>query len=112
MLVADIVKTLNQKEVVGDILLHGVVRGIINTPLEYEGLVLSSGEFAILDLYAVTCKKENHFGHTQPTMLTPQGSIVFVLDDRSLVGELVTIKGANNNWFPKLRKQKTDSKTI
>ena len=111
MLVADIVKTLNQKEVVGDILLHGVVRGIINTPLEYEGLVLSSGEFAILDLYAVTCKKENHFGHTQPTMLTPQGSIVFVLDDRSLVGELVTIKGANNNWFPKLRKQKTDSKT-
>ena len=111
MLVADIVKTLNQKEVVGDILLHGVVRGIINTPLEYKGLVLSSGEFAILDLYAVTCKKENHFGHTQPTMLTPQGSIVFVLDDRSLVGELVTIKGANNNWFPKLRKQKTDSKT-
>ena len=111
MLVADIVKTLNQKEVVGDILLHGVVRGIINTPLEYEGLVLSSGEFAILDLYAVTCKKENHFGHTQPTMLTPQGSIVFVLDDRSLVGELVTIKGANNNLFPKLRKQKTDSKT-
>lgn len=111
MLVADIVKTLNQKEVVGDILLHGVVRGIINTPLEYEGLVISSGEFAILDLYAVTCKKENHFGHTQPTMLTPQGSIVFVLDDRSLVGELVTIKGANNNWFPKLRKQKTDSKT-
>lgn len=111
MLVADIVKTLNQKEVVGDILLHGVVRGIINTPLEYEGLVLSSGEFAILDLYAVTCKKENHFGHTQPTMLTPQGSIVFVLDDRSLVGELVTIKGANNNWFPKLRKQKTESKT-
>lgn len=111
MLVADIVKTLNQKEVVGDILLHGVVRGIINTPLEYEGLVLSSGEFAILDLYAITCKKENHFGHTQPTMLTPQGSIVFVLDDRSLVGELVTIKGASNNWFPKLRKQKTDSKT-
>ena len=111
MLVADIVKTLNQKEVVGDILLHGVVRGIINTPLEYEGLVLSSGEFAVLDLYAVTCKKENHFGHTQPTMLTPQGFIVFVLDDRSLVGELVTIKGANNNWFPKLRKQKTDSKT-
>lgn len=111
MLVADIVKTLNQKEVVGDILLHGVVRGIINTPPEYEGLVLSSGEFAVLDLYAVTCKKENHFGHTQPTMLTPQGSIVFVLDDRSLVGELVTIKGANNNWFPKLRKQKTDSKT-
>lgn len=111
MLVADIVKTLNQKEVVGDLLLHGVIRGIINTPLEYEGLVLSSGEFAILDLYAVTCKKENHFGHTQPTMLTPQGSIVFVLDDRSLVGELVTIKGANNNWFPKLRKQKTDSKT-
>lgn len=111
MLVADIVKTLNQKEVVGDILLHGVVKGIINTPLEYEGLVLSSGEFAILNLYAVTCKKENHFGHTQPTMLTPQGSIVFVLNDRSLVGELVTIKGANNNWFPKLRKQKTDSKT-
>ena len=111
MLVADIVKTLNQKEVVGDMLLHGVVRGIINTPLEYEGLVLSSGEFAILDLYAVTCKKENHFGHTQPTMLTPQGSIVFVLDDRSLVGKLVTVKGGSYNWYAKLRKQKIEFKT-
>ena len=112
MLVADIVKTLNQKEVVGDILLHGVVRGIINTPLEYEGLVLSSGEFAILDLYAVTCKKENHFGHTQPTMLTPQGSILFILDDRSLIGKLVTIKGSGYKGYVKLRKQKSESKTV
>lgn len=111
MLVADIVKTVNMKESLDGLLLHGVVRSIINTPGEFKGVVLSSGEFAILDLYAITCKKENHFGHTQPTMLTPQGSIVFVLDDRSLVGELVTIKGADNNWYPKLRKQKTDSKT-
>lgn len=112
MLVADIVKTVNQKESLDGLLLHGVVRSIINTPDEFKGVVLSSGEFAILDLYAVTCKEENHFGHTQPTMLTPQGSILFILDDRSLIGKLVTIKGSGYKGCAKLRKQKSESKTV
>lgn len=112
MLVADIVKTVNQKEYLDGLLLHGVVRSVINTPEEFQGVVLSSGEFAILDLYAVTCKEENHFGHTQPTMLTPQGSILFILDDRSLIGKLVTIKGTGYKGYVKLRKQKSEAKTI
>ena len=112
MLVADIVKTVNLKESLDGLLLHGVVRSIINTPEEFNGVVLSSGEFAILDLYAVTCKEENHFGHTQPTMLTPQGSILFILDDRSLIGKLVTIKGTGYKGYVKLRKQKSESKTV
>lgn len=112
MLVADIVKTVNLKESLDGLLLHGVVRSIINTPEEFKGVVLSSGEFAILDLYAVTCKEENHFGHTQPTMLTPQGSILFFLDDRSLIGKLVTIKGTGYRGYVKLRKQKSESKTV
>ena len=112
MLVADIVKTLNQKETVGGLLLHGVVRSIINTPQECQGVVLSSGEFAILDLYAVTCMEENHFGETKPTMLTPQGSILFILDDRSLIGKLVTIKGTGYKGYVKLRKQKSEAKTV
>lgn len=112
MLVADIVKTVNLKESLDGLLLHGVVRSIINTPEEFKGLVLSSGEFAVLDLYAVTCKEENHFGHTQPTMLTPQGSILFILDDRSLIGKLVTIKGPGYKGYAKLRKQKSESKTV
>lgn len=112
MLVADIVKTVNLKESLDGLLLHGVVRSIINTPEEFKGVVLSSGEFAILDLYAVTCKEENHLGHTQPTMLTPQGSILFILDDRSLIGKLVTIKGTGYKGYVKLRKQKSESKTV
>lgn len=112
MLVADIVKTVNLKESLDGLLLHGVVRSIINTPEEFKGVVLSSGEFAVLDLYAVTCKEENHFGHTQPTMLTPQGSILFILDDRSLIGKLVTIKGTGYKGYAKLRKQKSESKTV
>lgn len=112
MLVADIVKTVNLKESLDCLLLHGVVRSVINTPAEFEGVVLSSGEFAVLDLYAVTCKEENHFGHTQPTMLTPQGSILFILDDRSLIGKLVTIKGSGYKGYAKLRKQKSESKTV
>lgn len=112
MLVADIVKTVNQKESLDGLLLHGVVRSVINTPEEFKGVVLSSGEFAVLDLYAVTCKEENHFGHTQPTMLTPQGSILFILDDRSLIGKLVTIKGTGYKGYVKLRKQKSESKTV
>ena len=112
MLVADIVKTVNLKESLDGLLLHGVVRSIINTPEEFKGVVLSSGEFAILDLYAVTCKEENHFGHTQPTMLTPQGSILFILDDRGLIGKLVTIKGTGYKGYAKLRKQKSESKTV
>lgn len=112
MLVADIVKTVNLKESLDGLLLHGVVRSIINTPSEFNGVVLSSGEFAILDLYAVTCKEENHFGHTQNTMLTPQGSILFILDDRSLIGKLVTIKGTGYKGYVKLRKQKSESKTV
>ena len=112
MLVADIVKTVNQKESLDCLLLHGVVRSVINTPAEFDGVVLSSGEFAVLDLYAVTCKEENHFGHTQPTMLTPQGSILFILDDRSLIGKLVTIKGSGYKGYAKLRKQKSESKTV
>lgn len=112
MLVADIVKTVNQKESLDGLLLHGVVRSVINTPEEFKGVVLSSGEFAVLDLYAVTCKEENHFGHTQPTMLTPQGSILFILDDRSLIGKLVTIKGSGYKGYVKLRKQKSESKTV
>lgn len=112
MLVADIVKTVNLKESLDGLLLHGVVRSVINTPAEFKGVVLSSGEFAVLDLYAVTCKEENHFGHTQPTMLTPQGSIIFILDDRSLIGKLVTIKGSGYKGYVKLRKQKSESKTV
>ena len=112
MLVADIVKTVNLKESLDCLLLHGIVRSVINTPAEFEGVVLSSGEFAVLDLYAVTCKEENHFGHTQPTMVTPQGSILFILDDRSLIGKLVTIKGSSYKGYAKLRKQKSESKTV
>ena len=112
MLVADIVKTVNLKESLDGLLLHGVVRSIINTPVEFKGVVLSSGEFAVLDLYAVTCKEENHFGLTKPTMLTPQGSILFILDDRSLIGKLVTIKGSGYKGYAKLRKQKSESKTV
>ena len=112
MLVADIVKTVNLKESLDGLLLHGVVRSVINTPSEFSGVVLSSGEFAILDLYAVTCKEENHFGETKSTMLTPQGSIVFILDDRSLIGKLVTIKGSGYKGYVKLRKQKSESKIV
>lgn len=112
MLVADIVKTVNQKETLDGLLLHGVVRSVINTPSEFSGVVLSSGEFAILDLYAVTCKEENHFGETKSIMLTPQGSILFILDDRSLIGKLVTIKGTGYKGYVKLRKQKSESKTV
>lgn len=112
MLVADIVKTVNLKESLDCLLLHGVVRSVINTPAEFEGVVLSSGEFAVLDLYAITCKEENHFGHTQSTMLTPKGSILFILDDRSLIGKLVTIKGSGYKGYAKLRKQKSESKTV
>lgn len=112
MLVADIVKTVNQKESLDGLLLHGVVRSVVNTPAGFEGVVLSSGEFAVLDLYAVTCKEENHFGLTQPTMLTPQGSILFILDDRSLIGKLVTVKGTGYKGYVKLRKQKSEAKTV
>lgn len=112
MLVADIVKTVNQKETLDGLLLHGVVRSVINIPSEFSGVVLSSGEFAILDLYAVTCKEENHFGETKSTMLTPQGSIVFILNDRSLIGKLVTIKGSGFKGYVKLRKQKSESKVV
>ena len=112
MLVADIVKTVNQKESLDGLLLHGVVRSVVNTPEEFQGVVLSSGEFAVLDLYAITCKEENHFDHTQSTMLTPQGSIIFILDDRSLIGKLVTIKGTGYKGYVKLRKQKSESKTV
>lgn len=112
MLVADIVKTVNLKESLDGLLLHGVVRSVINTPQEYQGVVLSGGELAVLDVYAVTCKEENHFGHTKSTMLTPQGSILFILDDRSLIGKLVTIKGTGYKGYAKLRKQKSESKTV
>lgn len=112
MLVADIVKTVNQKETLDGLLLHGVVRSVINTPSEFSGVVLSSGEFAVLDLYAVTCKEENHFGEAKSTMLTPQGSIVFILNDRSLIGKLVTIKGSGYKGYVKLRKQKSESKIV
>lgn len=112
MLVADIVKNVNQKESLDGLLLHGVVRGIIQQPEEYESVVLSSGEFAVLDLYAVTCKQENHFGNSKPTMLTPQGSIIFILEDRSLVGKLVTIRGNSYKGTVRLRKQKSEAKTV
>ena len=112
MLVADIVKTVNQRESVNGLQLHGVVRSIINTPEEYKGIVLSSGEFAVLDLYAVTCKQENMFGHTKPTMLSPQGSVIFVLEDMSLVGKLVTVKGPDFKGYAKLRKQKSENKVV
>lgn len=112
MLVADIVKNVNQKESLDGLLLHGVVRGVIQQPEEYASVVLSSGEFAVLDLYAVTCKQENHFGNSKPTMLTPQGSLIFILEDISLVGKLVTIRGNSYKGTVRLRKQKSEAKTV
>lgn len=105
MKVADIVREIDKREALENCILHGRVRGIVNSPNGFESLSLSSGDWAVLELYAITLKGENYFGFGETTFLTPESTVLFVLEDKSLIGKLVTVSG-NKGRGIKLRRQK------
>lgn len=105
MKVADIVREIDKREALENCILHGRVRGIVKSPNGFESLSLSSGDWAVLELYAITVKGENYFGFGETTFLTPESTILFVLEDKSLIGKLVTVSG-NKGRGIKLRRQK------
>ena len=105
MKVADIVRELDKHEALENRILHGRVRGIISSPNGFEGLSLSSGDWAVLELYAITVKGENYFGFGETTFLTPKSTVLFVLEDKSLIGKLVTVSGKRGRGI-KLRRRK------
>lgn len=108
MKVADIVRQID-KGAIPSVALHGKVRGTIKQPKEFSDLVLTSGEWAVLDLYAISSLKENVFDFTDSTLLTPKSSVIFILDDLSLIGECVTVYGATKSNGVDLRRQKSSS---
>ena len=105
MKVADIVREIDKREALENCILHGRVRGIVKSPNGFESLSLSSGDWAVLELYAITVKGENYFGFGETTFLTPESTVLFVLEDKSLIGKLVTVSG-NKGRGIKLRRQK------
>lgn len=105
MKVADIVREIDKREALENCILHGRVRGIVNSPNGFESLSLSSGDWAVLELYAITVKGENYFGFGETTFLTPESTVLFVLENKSLIGKLVTVSG-NKSRGIKLRRQK------
>lgn len=111
MKVADIVREYDKRGSLHSLLLHGKVKGIVETPNEFTGLTLVRGNWAVLELYAVTCKDENYFGVSDTSYLTPRSTVLFVLSDSSLVGKLVTVKGERGRGVT-LRKQKVDNQRI
>lgn len=110
MEVADIVRVVNDLGSLGGVALHGVVRGIIRQPDEFFPLEISSGNWAVLDVYAITCLKENPFTFSESTLLTPKGSIVFVLEDTSLVGKVVSVYGSSMSGGVTLKRQDNSGK--
>lgn len=105
MKVADIVREVDKREALENCILHGRARGIVNSPNGFESLPLSSGDWAVLELYAITVKGENYFGFGETTFLTPKSTVLFVLEDKSLIGKLVTVSGKRGRGI-KLRRQK------
>lgn len=110
MEVADIVRVVNDLGALGGVALHGVVRGIIRQPDEFFPLEISSGNWAVLDVYAITCLKENPFTFSESTLLTPKGSVVFVLEDTSLVGKVVSVYGSSLSGGVTLKRQDNSGK--
>ena len=111
MRVADIVREIDKREVLENCILHGRVKGIINPPNGFEGLSLSSGDWAVLELYAITVKGENYFGFGETTFLTPKSTVLFVLEGKSLIGKLVTVSGKRGRGI-KLRRQKMQNNRL
>ena len=105
MKVADIVREVDKREALENCILHGRVRGIVKSPNGFESLSLSRGDWAVLELYAITVKGENYFGFGETTFLTPKSTVLFVLEDKSLIGKLVTVSGKRGRGI-KLRRQK------
>lgn len=104
MKVADIVREFDRLGGLKDLLYHGKIKGIIKTPKEFEGLTPVRGNWAVLELYAITVKGENPFGFSDTTYLTPKSSVCFVLDDFSLVSKLVTVSGSRGRGLELRRK--------
>ena len=111
MKVADIVREIDKREALENCILHGKVRGIISSPNGFEGLSPSSGDWAVLELYAITVKGENYFGFGETTFLTPRSTILFVLEDKSFIGKLVTVSGKRGRGI-KLRRQKMQNNRL
>lgn len=111
MEVADIVRVVNEKGSVPNVVLHGKVRGIVKQPNEFSSIKSYKGNWAVLDVYAITCLRENLFGSSESTLLTPQGSILFILEDEELVGKLVSVYGKTKTIGVDLRRQNSFSKT-
>lgn len=105
MKVADIVREIDKREALENCILHGRVRGIVKSPNGFESLSLSRGDWAVLELYAITVKGENYFGFGETTFLTPKSTVLFVLEDKSFIGKLVTVSGKRGRGI-KLRRQK------
>lgn len=105
MKVADIVREIDKREALENCILHGRVRGIVKSPNGFESLSLSSGDWAVLELYAITVKGENYFGFGKTTFLTPKSTVLFVLENKSLIGKLVSVSGKRGRGI-KLRRQK------
>lgn len=105
MKVADIVREIDKREALENCILHGRVRGIVKSPNGFESLSLSRGDWAVLELYAITVKGENYFGFGETTFLTPKSTVLFVLEDKSFIGKLVTVSEKRGRGI-KLRRQK------
>ncbi len=110
MLVADIVREFEKRESLSNLVFHGKVKGTVKAPKGFEELKLGRGNWAVLELYAITCLSEKYFSYTDKAALTPNSSVLFCLEDLSLIGKIVSVSGKKMSSGVALRKQTTDSR--
>lgn len=101
--VADIARVAS-KTPVSSLALHGLVLGYISDPIECSGLELIKGNWALLQLYGVSCLAEDYFG-TSRHYLTSDSTVIVCLDDDSLVGKLVTVYGNSKTGGATVKRQ-------
>lgn len=97
MAVANVLKALSKKGSLKDLILYGKLRCFIERPAKLKGLDADgTGQFAILDVFAVKCAGEDYFYRDNSgtyELYYSVGSVLIYTNKSELIGEYVKVGG-------------------
>ena len=106
---ANLFLALKNTDKLTDIQVIGKVRCLIEKPDIISTLNLKEGHFAIVDVYALKCMGQDYFGnitgyYDKDKIYLSNGSLIFCLTDKSMVGKVVKI-GSKFNLSGTIKRQ-------
>lgn len=103
---ANLLKALADETKLDNMIIYGNVRCAINKPKFIpDSVALKDGFFALIDVLALKCNGVDYFGKDSNNIYFSRGSIVIILQDKSMVGTNIKVYGRTNKGCT-IKKQK------